>query len=757
MTGEALSLFSEGKNYTYRMELRSFSHLHYINVTKGGAMSKVLNVNSHGKPAVVFKKLTDIYKSIDDKTQESLPRRWSREGLEENIPDECEFKVETQVLYAERKLFNDEPEVSDSDNKGDTDGEQSDVEVDNMTLKQIMEGCKKRKLRQSRSVDSSKEKPGTCSRREPDHACLLSDEDDSDLNVALSIWKSKLSKCRKLKTKCDEGRISTSSHCGQTIGNSDPINSDQDLHPSGSDLPVPVDIKVETPEPDVTEIQSTNYKIDEWSLFCDENINSCLKHGPNGADESIFYPKLTTSEKEAEYCVLNSACHEYLEDDEPKTLQMVGESSNEWMYEDNLEVHKPHYSDFPASESLEGQCTPGYISNYSMSEAISSTKEQLSGTYITNEVIFQNNSEDMSEAIAPTEEQCCDTYISQCIPFTHEVISLNNLNSLKVQETSPEGEVCLTEISYKDKSAFVHEKGIPTESNSNCNLRPDHGKSISTNSVSDGNLSPDQHLISTGECPATERQPQMSNYYDSERNTPPDFHLDGSLDTFNQTEEPKRHPIRLLLKRTSISPTSQKRLSKGMRSMQLHDKEYKTCSGKPYFNQIKYRDADIYHKKNIRKSKKRSLHSASTTKVPQASMRSTAVQNCSDSAIAFTQRQMQDIECLALKLTNQLTSMKAIVDDRLHVEGNQATSFKFNTDEVRTAIADATKAEAQARKWLSIMSRDCNRFGKIMKTTEHGSNVSSLTAIQKVKRKITFADEAGGKLCEVRLIEDGIK
>lgn len=92
--------------------------------------------------------------------------------------------------------------------------------------------------------------------------------------------------------------------------------------------------------------------------------------------------------------------------------------------------------------------------------------------------------------------------------------------------------------------------------------------------------------------------------------------------------------------------------------------------------------SDICHEQNIKKSKKRSLHSTSTTKVPHASMRNTTVQNCSDSAIAFTQRQMQDIECLALKLTNQLKSMKAIVEDRLHVEGNKATNYKFNTDEV---------------------------------------------------------------------------
>lgn len=96
--------------------------------------------------------------------------------------------------------------------------------------------------------------------------------------------------------------------------------------------------------------------------------------------------------------------------------------------------------------------------------------------------------------------------------------------------------------------------------------------------------------------------------------------------------------------------------------------------------------SDIDHEQNTRQSKKRNRHPASTTKVPHAFMRSPAVQNCSDSAIAFTQRQMQDIEGLALKLTNQLKSMKAIVEDRLHVEGNRATNFKFNTNEVSKHI-----------------------------------------------------------------------
>lgn len=567
-------------------------------------MTKVLNINSRGKPAVVFKKLTDVYEFIDEKDQNSLPTQLLRERLEENIPEGYKFKVETEDFYAERKLFKDEPTVSDSGSGGDTDGQKSDVEVDSMTIQQIMEGCKKRKSRQSKSVDSSKEKLRTCSKQELERSCLLSDEDDdSDLNVALSIWKSKLSRRKKLKTKCNGSRISTSSQCSQITGNSDPINSDQDLLPSSADLPIPVDIKVETPETDVTEIQNTNYIIDDLSLLCDENVNSCLSSElsllcdenvnlclssePIGADELFLNRGSTTSNKEAEYCVLNSACHEYLVGDDPEFLQMVGESNTEWMKKDNLEIQKPNYSDFPASESMEGRYAPRCLSNDSMSEEISLTEEQCSGTYIsqgksiTHEAICQNNCEDMSEEISPTEEQCTDTYISEGKSLTHETICLNNgevlnhlhgmtnLNSLQLPEMSFGAEVCLTENGYKDTLELDHDrKGISTEATSDCDLRADHGesistksttdcnlspdheKSISTSSTSDGNLSPDQHLISIGKCPAQEIEPQISNFSDSERNTSPDFHLDDSMDKFNQFEEPKRHPTRLLSTRT---------------------------------------------------------------------------------------------------------------------------------------------------------------------------------------------------------------
>ena len=58
----------------------------------------------------------------------------------------------------------------------------------------------------------------------------------------------------------------------------------------------------------------------------------------------------------------------------------------------------------------------------------------------------------------------------------------------------------------------------------------------------------------------------------------------------------------------------------------------------------------------------------------------TSIEICSQSAIAFSQRQMQDFECLATKLTNELKTMKEIAESRLFSEGS--TSLKFKTSEV---------------------------------------------------------------------------
>ncbi|KAK4390681.1 hypothetical protein Sango_2131400 [Sesamum angolense] len=128
-------------------------------------------------------------------------------------------------------------------------------------------------------------------------------------------------------------------------------------------------------------------------------------------------------------------------------------------------------------------------------------------------------------------------------------------------------------------------------------------------------------------------------------------------------------------------------------------------------------------------------------------------QGCSESAIAFSQRQMHDMESLAVKLIDELKSMKDIVEQKLLFEAYRSISLKNNADEVKSVINNAKKVEEMARKWMSVMARDCNRFCKIMKMTPNNTTGSN-DAVPRSRKKIIFADEAGGKLCHVKFFGD---
>ncbi|KAA3476380.1 Endoribonuclease Dicer-like protein [Gossypium australe] len=236
----------------------------------------------------------------------------------------------------------------------------------------------------------------------------------------------------------------------------------------------------------------------------------------------------------------------------------------------------------------------------------------------------------------------------------------------------------------------------------------------------------------------------------------------------------QNHPERLLSYRKAISPTSQERLCRAMELTGLDEDEHQQCRGKLYFgkqtihrmlkaqglDQLGRDGATIKPKPFMRRAKQDKkgsppkgilkVHPSRTA--PHVSSACTTLQRCSQSAIAFTQRQMRDIESLATKLTTELKSMKDIVLGQLQPELD-TTAATENADEVRIAVESATKAEETARKWLSMMARDCNRFCKIMKLTEDSDTAASERVIQK-ERKITFADEAGGKLCHIKVFKD---
>ncbi|KAH1057905.1 hypothetical protein J1N35_035970 [Gossypium stocksii] len=236
----------------------------------------------------------------------------------------------------------------------------------------------------------------------------------------------------------------------------------------------------------------------------------------------------------------------------------------------------------------------------------------------------------------------------------------------------------------------------------------------------------------------------------------------------------QHHPERLLSYRKAISPTSQERLCRAMELTGLDEDERQQCRGKLYFgkqtnhrmlkaqglDQLGRDGATIKPKPFMRRAKQDKkgsppkgilkVHPSRTA--PHVSSACTTLQRCSQSAIAFTQRQMRDIESLATKLTTELKSMKDIVLGQLQPELD-TTAATENADEVRIAVESATKAEETARKWLSMMARDCSRFCKIMKLTEDFDTAASERVIQK-ERKITFADEAGGKLCHIKVFKD---
>ncbi|EYU45136.1 hypothetical protein MIMGU_mgv1a002457mg [Erythranthe guttata] len=139
--------------------------------------------------------------------------------------------------------------------------------------------------------------------------------------------------------------------------------------------------------------------------------------------------------------------------------------------------------------------------------------------------------------------------------------------------------------------------------------------------------------------------------------------------------------------------------------------------------------------------------------LPNLSTGCTSVEGCSESAIAFSQRQMHDMESLSMKLMSELKSMKDIVEQKLLFEAYRNVSLKNDADEVKLAISNATKVEGTAKKWLSIMARDCNRFCKIMELTPNKAAISNDT-VPREGRKIIFADEAGEKLCHVKFFEN---
>ncbi|KAF5739393.1 hypothetical protein HS088_TW12G00598 [Tripterygium wilfordii] len=231
-------------------------------------------------------------------------------------------------------------------------------------------------------------------------------------------------------------------------------------------------------------------------------------------------------------------------------------------------------------------------------------------------------------------------------------------------------------------------------------------------------------------------------------------------------------PENLLSARKVISPTSQEKLCLAMESSEPDDLEYyrymgKLCYRKKSENKSsgvkgpnQARRAEVVDQTvKKQKNKRKMFNSRANQKahpsrdVPPISTGCPTIESLSENAILFSQQQMSDFEYIATKLAQELKSMRDIVEAASQSGVYPAASLKYNTEEVRIAIKNATRTEETTRRWLSVTARNCSRFCKIMKLTEKHSDTSEIV-VHKVRKKIVFADEAGGKLCHVKVFDN---
>ncbi|KAL5209263.1 hypothetical protein ABZP36_004886 [Zizania latifolia] len=228
-------------------------------------------------------------------------------------------------------------------------------------------------------------------------------------------------------------------------------------------------------------------------------------------------------------------------------------------------------------------------------------------------------------------------------------------------------------------------------------------------------------------------------------------------------------PKKLLSKRKIMSPTSQEKLCNALTGIDL-------CRIQRLKRKILIEDCDKMTKAFPQRVNKqhqsmlnmdripngrtalspsskgilKSTESPSPQKITCSCMKASSVLLDTEKAVEFSQRQMHDIENIAAKLIRSLKHMRSIVDESL----SEAHSLlpNFNTAEIRAASEDALEVERTTRRWLTIMNKDCNRFCKIL--TLAGKKAVSRPEAPRKRKKITFADETGGKLCHVKVFND---
>ncbi|XP_057533100.1 uncharacterized protein LOC130810995 [Amaranthus tricolor] len=102
----------------------------------------------------------------------------------------------------------------------------------------------------------------------------------------------------------------------------------------------------------------------------------------------------------------------------------------------------------------------------------------------------------------------------------------------------------------------------------------------------------------------------------------------------------------------------------------------------------------------------------------QAARVCSSSKSCPQNAIIFSQQQMSDIERFATKLLSELHAMKEILVETLQSESRTCATSRYNTEKAIETVDNVKKVEKTSKRLLSMMAKDCNRFRRIMESSE---------------------------------------
>ncbi|GAV84380.1 hypothetical protein CFOL_v3_27824, partial [Cephalotus follicularis] len=736
------------------MELRSWQqpqHLHFIKAIKGGLVTKVLSVN-RGRPAPKYKNMEDIHDSMDAKNQDLLRMFCPKDDFE-GLPFDSDTAERTIITNPEALKFS--PSGGDEGQNSDL----GDLSFINMTLKHIKERCKAKKRKLSSYVDLSKATAVTFSHAKQEYLNLQLKDEQCDLKQPLSSLKSKLSK--NFKGKKDKNCMKNLASSLSQTALSEPISSDHEFLQYVEDFSMPIDVRVVGPEPDYSVCQDMICVAPHPSLGCNEKIDSCGRLSSEvpetGNGRVLVTGVLLSSSKEFQGCDVNVFPYEHRKHAEPKSVYDVGISGWDIVKVDIPVTISQGHPDLPISEFEKEDYSVYPLPIDIYSENISLSKDHSPDLYDTRQC-YSSMQEMSLQATSDSQSHMASTAFD---------------NSLLCLEYVDKGSACLCEDETRNDLPSNYETGTSNLVNQSwstwiLNLC----SSADSCSISAADNSPS----------IEEKQSLPSACADTAENCPTAIHpcdasdkLATSAGVGDHQTKLQHPPKKLFPTRKAISPTSQARLCKAMECVELRDNE-QYCRGKLYFGresknknikaegpgQSRRAEVSVNQEQFGRKPKyftggshpkgilKDPHHSYA---IPCFSTGCSSINGCSQSAITFSQRQMRDVECLATRLTKELSSMKDIVKETLFFEAGSATALKHNVDKVTVAIENATKIEESAKRFLSMMARDCSRFCKIMRLSEFDS-VASNGVVPKKSKKITFADEAGKELCHVKVFKD---